>query len=182
MKRRPRILVCCLLTSTDGVENYFENTISDIDAPDDISVVITEATTTGSLFTRYTQQSTGTRGTRASSKNRRREERKRARGKKGTIYEEEYLVNSVLRLIQRVQDIREEVMQLIIVLMMIDRRTEAEEVQTTFAELVEDIRTYGSEVTSEPFMSSRISADGEGLSVSLNPAVIDVFKGSDLLV
>ena len=73
-------------------------------------------------------------------------------------------------------------MQLIIVLMMIDRRTEAEEVQTTFAELVEDIRTYGSEVTSEPLMSSRISADGEGMSISLNTAVVDMFKGSDLLV
>lgn len=39
---------------------------------------------------------------RHTSKTRRREERKRARGKKGTVYEEEYLVNSIRRLIERV--------------------------------------------------------------------------------
>lgn len=145
-------------------------------------MVITEATTSGSLFTRYTQQSTGTRGTRASSKNRRREERKRARGKKGTIYEEEYLVNSVIRLMQRVQDIREEVMQLIVALMMIDKRREAEEIQKSFAGLVEDIRNCAPEVTSEPVMGSRMSGDGEEASLTLNFAVMDLFKGSDLLV
>jgi hypothetical protein len=36
-----------------------------------------------------------------SSKTRRREERKKARGKKGTIYEEEYLVGSLKRLYER---------------------------------------------------------------------------------
>ena len=168
--------------SIDGVGNYFESTSSDVDIPDDISVVLTEATTSGSLFTRYTQHSTGTRGTRATSKNRRREERKRARGKKGTIYEEEYLVNSIIRLMQRVQDIRDEVMQLIIALMMIDKRREAEEIQKSFATLVEDIRTCASEVTSDPVMGSGISGDGMTPSISLNVAVMDLFKGSDLLV
>jgi elongator complex protein 1 len=169
-------------SSVDSVENYFENSLSEIDAPDDISVIVTEATTSGSLFTRYTQQSTGTRGTRATSKNRRREERKRARGKKGTIYEEEYLVNSVIRLMQRVQDIREEVMQLIVALMMIDKRREAEEIQRNFAGLVEDIRSCAVEVSSEPMMSSRMSGDGETPSVTLNFALTEVFKGSQLLV
>ena len=169
-------------SSFDLVENYFENSINDIDAPDDISVVVTEATTSGSLFTRYTQHSTGTRGTRASSKNRRREERKRARGKKGTIYEEEYLINSIIRLMQRVQDIREEVMKLIVALMMIDKRREAEEIQKNFAGLVENIRTCTPEVSTEPMVSSRMSGDGETPSVTLNFAVTDVFKGSQLLV
>ena len=63
-------------------ENYFEGITNEIDAPDDISVVATEATTSASLFTRYTPHSAGSRGTRTTSKNRRREERKRARGKK----------------------------------------------------------------------------------------------------
>jgi hypothetical protein len=36
-----------------------------------------------------------------SSKSKRREERKKARGKKGTIYEEEYLVGSLKRLYER---------------------------------------------------------------------------------
>ena len=84
--------------------------------PDDVSIAPTDASTTGgSLFTRYTNQTgtVGTSATRRTSKNRRREERKRARGKKGSVYEEEYLVNSVERLIQRVNDVGEEVSRLV---------------------------------------------------------------------
>lgn len=47
------------------------------------------------------------------SKTRRREERKRARGKKGSVYEEEYLVNSVRRLVSRVNDVQSEAKRLI---------------------------------------------------------------------
>ena len=69
------------------------------DIPDNVSLAPTDASTAGggTLFTRYTARSSGdetlgTDVTRRSSKNRRREERKRARGKKGSVYEEEYLV------------------------------------------------------------------------------------------
>ena len=82
------------------------------DIPDNVSLADTEASTVGaSLFTRYTGAQSGTVGTnvtRQTSKNRRREERKRARGKKGSVYEEEYLVNSVRRLIERVNSIHED--------------------------------------------------------------------------
>lgn len=85
------------------------------DVPDDISLAPSESSTANQTFlTRYT--SAGRTGTtlasgtsRKSSKNRRREERKRARGKKGTVYEEEYLVGSVGRLIERVNGTGEEV-------------------------------------------------------------------------
>ncbi|EMR68806.1 putative elongator complex protein [Eutypa lata UCREL1] len=78
--------------------------------PDDVSIAASSrVSTSASLFTRYTGKGTGgsvgTAGTgvsRATSKNRRREEKKRARGRKGTVYEEEYLVNSVRRLVERV--------------------------------------------------------------------------------
>ncbi|ODH23951.1 hypothetical protein ACO22_05347 [Paracoccidioides brasiliensis] len=74
---------------------------SGIDIPDNVSLSATDATAMAgrSMFTRYTGN---TSSSRQSSKTRRREERKRARGKKGTIYEEEYLVNSVRRLVERV--------------------------------------------------------------------------------
>src|SRR5271169_870552 len=141
-------------------ETYFEGITNEIDAPDDISVVATEATNSASLFTRYTPHSAGSRGTRSTSKNRRREERKRARGKKGTIYEEEYLVNSIGRLIQRVQDIRGEIMRLITALMIIDKRFEARELQRGFQRLVEDVRGCLREVFAEPVVSSRMSREG----------------------
>ena len=92
------------------------------DLPDDVSVAASSRVSTSrSMFTRYTGkgsqgQSIGTAGTgvsRATSKNRRREERKRARGKKGSVYEEEYLVASVGRLIDRVESVRDEIERLI---------------------------------------------------------------------
>ena len=72
------------------------------DIPDNVSVAPTEASTAGgqSLFTRYSNAS------RVTSKTRRREERKRARGKKGSVYEEEYLVKSVKRLVEKVNDVQ----------------------------------------------------------------------------
>ncbi|TVY18310.1 Elongator complex protein 1 [Lachnellula arida] len=94
------------------------NADGDGDVPDDVSVAASSHLSTNrSMYTRYTgKQSIGTAGTgvsRATSKNRRREERKRARGKKGSVYEEEYLVASVGRLIERVQSVRGEVGRLV---------------------------------------------------------------------
>ena len=97
-----------------------------VDIPDNVSLAPTDASTLGgqSMFTRYgggaggSQASTKFAGTVASnvsrktSKTKRREERKRARGKKGSVYEEEYLVASVGRLIERVNGAHEEVKRL----------------------------------------------------------------------
>ncbi|KAF2742448.1 elongator complex protein 1 [Sporormia fimetaria CBS 119925] len=82
----------------------------DRDIPDNISVAATETTSAGTFMTRYTNRSNSTLNTtttRRTSKKRRQEERKRARGKKGTVYEEEYLVGSVERLVERVNGIVE---------------------------------------------------------------------------
>ncbi|KAL8694552.1 MAG: hypothetical protein Q9218_000808 [Villophora microphyllina] len=98
---------------------FFEGAVNEgKDIPDDVSLAATDASTMGrSLFTRYTNRTTtGTAETgvsRRSSKNRRREERKRARGKKGSVYEEEYLVNSFRRLVERVNSVEDEVGRLV---------------------------------------------------------------------
>ncbi|KAK5661443.1 hypothetical protein OQA88_11344 [Cercophora sp. LCS_1] len=103
------------------------------DIPDDISIAASSrVSTSASLFTRYTgkQGSVGTVGSnvsRATSKNRRREEKKRARGRKGTVYEEEYLVNSVRRLVERVEATNGEVERLVFGLV---RRGMAERART----------------------------------------------------
>lgn len=93
------------------------------DIPDNVSLAPTDASTAGgqSLFTRYgSHASTRFGGTVAShapshktSKTKRREERKRARGKKGSVYEEEYLVGSVKRLVERVNGVHDEVGRLV---------------------------------------------------------------------
>jgi elongator complex protein 1 len=180
-RRRTTQVFSCLRRLT--LDNYFEGVTNEIDVPDDISVVATEATTSASLFTRYTAQSAGSRGTRTSSKNRRREERKRARGKKGTVYEEEYLVSSISRLIQRVQDIREDVTRLIVALMMIDKRFEAGEMQNNFQRLVEEIKISTSEVFADRPTSNWVSRD-EIVETPLmrDMPIVEMFSGSELLV
>lgn len=121
--------------------SFFEGDINGgADIPDDVSLAPTDASTTGggTLLTRYTNR-TGTVGTgasRRSSKNRRKEERKKAQGKKGSIYEEEYLVNSVGRLIDRVNAVREEVERLVVGLMRRGMRERAGAVEGAMVEVV----------------------------------------------
>ncbi|KAI1192993.1 IKI3 family-domain-containing protein [Nemania serpens] len=113
------------------------------DVPDDVSVAASSRVTAGgaSLFTRYTgKNSVGTLGTgvsRATSKNRRREEKKRARGRKGTVYEEEYLVNSVRRLVERVEATRPDVDRLVAGLVRRDMVDRARAVEALAAEVVD---------------------------------------------
>ena len=111
------------------------------DIPDNVSLAPTDASTAGggTLFTRYTNRSSGTlatNATRKSSKNRRREERKRARGKKGSVYEEEYLVASVRRLIERVNAVEDEVERLVVGLMRRGMRERAKAVESAMIEIV----------------------------------------------
>lgn len=124
------------------------------DIPDNVSLAPTDVSTTGggSLFTRYTNRSgttTGTNATRTTSKNRRREERKRARGKKGSVYEEEYLVNSVARLVQRVNSVGDEVGRLVMGLMRRGMRERARAVEAAMEDLVALCRSAVEEVFEE---------------------------------
>ncbi|KAI1175770.1 IKI3 family-domain-containing protein [Nemania sp. FL0916] len=120
----PRIAELRHKAADDPLGFYEGERAGGADVPDDVSVAASSRVTAGggaSLFTRYTGKgnnsgSVGTLGTgvsRATSKNRRREEKKRARGRKGTVYEEEYLVNSVRRLVDRVEAARPDVARLL---------------------------------------------------------------------
>ena len=110
------------------------------EVPDNVSLAPTDASTMGaSLFTRYTKGSgtAATNMTRRSSKSGRRAERKRASGKRGTVYEEEYLVNSVRRLVERVNNINDEVYELVLALIRRFMRERARAVETAMVALVE---------------------------------------------
>ncbi|KAF2210146.1 hypothetical protein CERZMDRAFT_46102 [Cercospora zeae-maydis SCOH1-5] len=115
---------------------------ANVDIPDDISLAPTDATTSaGTFMTRYTGNksnllgSVATDATRKTSKNRRKEERKRARGKKGTVYEEEYLVNSIERLIERLNETGSDVSRLVEGLMRRGMRERAVAVESAFADV-----------------------------------------------
>jgi elongator complex protein 1 len=78
-----------------------------------------------------------TQTTRKTSKNRRREERKRARGKKGSIYEAEYLVNSLGRLVERINSVNEDVGRLVDGLMRRSMREQARATENAMTEMVD---------------------------------------------
>jgi elongator complex protein 1 len=121
------------------------------DIPDDVSLAPTETSTAGgTLLTRYTGRTDGTlntQTTRRTSKNRRREERKRARGKKGSVYEEEYLVNSFGRLVDRVNSIHEDVAQLIECLVRRRRLEQARAIEQAMTGLIGLCREVSGEVS-----------------------------------
>ncbi|KAL2136655.1 hypothetical protein VTI74DRAFT_2387 [Chaetomium olivicolor] len=122
------------------------------DIPDDVSVAASSRlSTSASLFTRYTGKagSVGTVGSsvsRATSKNRRREEKKRARGRKGTVYEEEYLVNSVRRLVERVEAAKPEVKRLVFGLVRRGMPERARAVEELMVQVVEGCKKAVGEV------------------------------------
>lgn len=83
---------------------------------------------------------------RATSKNRKREEKKRARGRKGTVYEEEYLVNSVRRLIERVESTKGEVERLVFGLVRRNMPERARAIEELMGEVVEGCKLAIAEV------------------------------------
>ena len=108
------------------------------DIPDDLSLAAS-STIGSTLMTRYTSKSMNTLGTgatRRTSKNKRREERKRARGKKGSVYEEEYLVASTSRLFDRINDISDEVRGIVDALFRRRMRERAVAVQTSMLDVI----------------------------------------------
>lgn len=144
---------------------FYEGEINE-DLPDDISVAASSrVSTSASLFTRYTgRQSAGTAATgvsRMTSKNRRREERKRARGKKGSVYEEEYLVASVGRLVERIERTREEVQRLVEALVRRGMREQARSVEALLAEVIDMCKAAIPQVYGEQEQQPLINDDGE---------------------
>lgn len=109
------------------------------DTADNVLIAPSETSTTPSFFTRYTGKTLGTAKTgalRKTAKNRKREERKRAKGRKGTIYEEEYLIRSVGRLIERLEQQQPDASNLIEGLLRRHQRERAVQIQHNWVELV----------------------------------------------
>ncbi|KAF7882762.1 uncharacterized protein EAF02_006125 [Botrytis sinoallii] len=159
----PRIRELRQKALADPLAFYEGERGGDGEIPDDISVAASSRVSTNrSLFTRYTGNgSVGTVGTgvsRATSKNRRREERKRARGKKGSVYEEEYLVASVGRLMTRVEDSRGEVERLVVGLVRRGMWERARAIEGSMAEVVALCKGCVGEV----FGTADAAANGNG--------------------
>ena len=131
-----------------------------MDIPDNVSLAPTEASTLAgrSMFTRYTGKTTSSRMT---SKTRRREERKRARGKKGTVYEEEYLVNSVRRLTERVNSTIPEAESLVDALLRRGMRERAAAIERALTEVLNMCKECREEIFEVPTVSAAATGGEE---------------------
>ncbi|CAJ0550418.1 Ff.00g103480.m01.CDS01 [Fusarium sp. VM40] len=152
----PRVAELRRKAIEDPLAFYEGERAGGMDIPDDVSVAASSrVSTSASLFTRYTGKagSVGTAGTgvsRATSKNRKREEKKRARGRKGTVYEEEYLVNSIRRLIERVSAAAPDAERLIFALVRRNMPERARAAEALMAEVSEACTAAVAEVFKVP--------------------------------
>lgn len=177
----PRVEELRTKKEADPLAFYGGDTLENgTDFPDNVSLAPTDASTLGgqSMFTRYgagaggSQASTKFAGTvrsdmsRRTSKTRRREERKRARGKKGSVYEEEYLVASVGRLIERVNGTHEEVRRLVMGL----RRRGMRELARTVESAMEEIGMLCADAKGRVWVEV---TDGVGVRAGVNGYAVD---------
>ncbi|CUS09589.1 unnamed protein product [Tuber aestivum] len=161
---------------------YFDS-VAEEDAPDNVSLAPTNASTSASLFTRYTSggaQTAMTGATRRTFKNRRREERKRARGKKGSVYEEEYLVSSIGRMVEKLDSVRGETKKLLEGLIRRRMRERAIALQTLMEEVLASLEGCVQEVFEEAGEVINPEAGVEGGGRRAAP-IIKKFDGVGIL-
>ncbi|CDH60280.1 pol ii transcription elongation factor [Lichtheimia corymbifera JMRC:FSU:9682] len=110
--------------------------------------MFSDTTSMFSQFTRYTSASSrmstlssvSSKASRKSSRVRRREQRKKERGKKGTIYEEEYLVKSIKKLCEKATTMQNDVRSLLSVLVPFGYMDEARNIQEKFAQILVEFK------------------------------------------
>lgn len=136
----PRILELRQKKTEEPLAFFEGDPAGGADIPDNVSLAPTDASNMErSLFTRYTNRTgtVATNMTHQTAKRRQREERKRARGKKGSVYEEEYLINSVGRLVERVNSVTEEVERLVAGLLRRGMRERALAIEAAIVALIQ---------------------------------------------
>ncbi|KAJ2243799.1 putative elongator complex protein 1 [Coemansia sp. RSA 454] len=97
------------------------------------------------------------------SKNKRKAERKRVRGKKGSVFEESYLVDSLSKLIARVRVHQDAVRNLNLALLQFGRAAAAARLQRVFAAVVEAVLQDGDWV----FDRQRVLVQGDAGQIDL---------------
>ncbi|KAL7317602.1 putative elongator complex protein 1 [Mucor circinelloides] len=131
---------------TKKPEVNIENPMANDESLDNIDM-FSDTTSMYSQFTRYTNASSrvssvssqGSSKSRKTSKLRKKEERKRARGKKGSVFEEEYIVNSVKKLIEKASTMQNDLGNLIRALVPFEYVEEARAIQEKFEKFIKEL-------------------------------------------
>ncbi|KAG0917728.1 hypothetical protein G6F33_001222 [Rhizopus arrhizus] len=133
---------------TKKAEQKIENPMANDESLDNIDM-FSDTTSMYSQFTRYTNASSrvssvtsqGSARSRKTSKLRRKEERKRARGKKGTVFEEEYLISSLKKLYEKASTMQTDIGNLIRALVPFGYVEEARSIQEKFEKFLNELKT-----------------------------------------
>ncbi|KAI9245023.1 IKI3 family-domain-containing protein [Sporodiniella umbellata] len=133
---------------TKKAEQKIENPMANDESLDNIDM-FSDTTSMYSQFTRYTSASSrvssvssqGSGRSRKTSKLRRKEERKRARGKKGTVFEEEYLISSLKKLYEKTNTMQIDIGNLIRALVPFGYIEEARSIQEKFEKFLKELQT-----------------------------------------
>ncbi|RHZ45275.1 hypothetical protein Glove_682g24 [Diversispora epigaea] len=158
----------------------YDKSIDNIDMFSDTSSMV-------SGFSHYTQSNTqlsihSSRSSK-SAKSRRRTERKKARGKKGSIYEEVYLLDSLKRLIERFNSTQVEISNLLKCLITLGIMKSAQQIQTLFSKLEESIKMNIDEIFDVPLTTAtETTITEDDLTIDKQPTlkVIEKPKISEL--
>ncbi|KAI9287321.1 IKI3 family-domain-containing protein [Umbelopsis sp. AD052] len=116
-------------------------TLENVDMFSDTTSMYSQFTRNTATTARFSQASSSTARSGRTSKTKRREERKKARGKKGTIYEEEYIVGSLKRLYERASGMQAEIGGMIKTLMVFGHIDDAKVIQKQFSSLITQLRS-----------------------------------------
>ncbi|KAJ1724334.1 putative elongator complex protein 1 [Coemansia erecta] len=133
--------------------------------PDNIDVM-SDTTSLASKFSTFTgtvtnasSRMTGSTARRI-SKNKRKEERRKVRGKKGSIYEESYLVDSISKLVDRVRVNQGAVREINLVLVRFGKLQMAAALQSSFETVVQQILSQAEFVFDQQRVQMRLGESG----------------------
>ncbi|KAJ2909750.1 putative elongator complex protein 1 [Coemansia aciculifera] len=146
-----------------------DGNLDNIDVMSDTTSMASQFSTFSATITNASSHMTGSTARRV-SKNRRKEERRKVRGKKGSIYEEAYLVDSLAKLVDRVRVHQRAVRGMNWALIKFAWLPMAAELQERFAELVAAVLESATFVFDEQRMQMQIGSSGlpEPVPVEVN--------------
>ncbi|KAJ2031248.1 putative elongator complex protein 1, partial [Coemansia sp. S610] len=137
-----------------------EGALDNVDVMSDTTSMASRFSTFSATITNASSRMTGSTARRLSKKGRRKEERRKGRGKKGSVYEEAYLVDSLAKLVDRVRVHQSAVRDMNWALVGFGWLPAAAELQGLFVGVVEMVVGSAGFVFDEQRMQMRLDANG----------------------
>ncbi|KAI9145319.1 IKI3 family-domain-containing protein [Paraphysoderma sedebokerense] len=171
----------CRKEKEEKMRREMEMEIDGEGVPDNVDVM-SDTTSMMSTFTAMTLKtaltSTSSVRTGKTAKSKRKSVRKRHQGKKGSVYEEEYLIESSRKIINRIILIKDDVTNLIPVLLQFDEFEKGQIIQTTYQNLLEYVKSKLDEIFVPPTLHPHqiLAEQYRIIQEGGNPSQMDIEK------